>query len=115
MPATTRLNLGQLSSVADLADLMRHRRTLVLSGAAMSTESGIPDYRGPQGSLRIRRPILYREFVQSVAVRRRYWARSAAGWARVREARPNAGHVAVARLELLGSVAGVITQNVGSV
>ena len=73
-----------------LAGLMRKRRTVVLSGAGISTESGIPDYRGPQGALRNRRPIQYREFIESEAARRRYWARSAAGWARVDGAKPNA-------------------------
>ncbi len=100
------------SSVEDLAALMHGRRALVLSGAGMSTESGIPDYRGPQGSLRARKPMAYREFAQSAENRRRYWARSASGWARVRDARPNAGHLAVARLEATVHMAGVITQNV---
>lgn len=99
-------------SVQELAGLMRNRRTVVLSGAGISTESGIPDYRGPQGTLRTRAPIMYREFVQSAEARRRYWARSAAGWARVRDSKPNAGHGAVALLESLGVVRGVITQNV---
>ncbi len=98
--------------VDDLAALMQGRKTVVLSGAGMSTESGIPDYRGPQGSLRARKPMTYREFAQSAENRRRYWARSASGWARVRGARPNAGHLAVARLEATGHVAGVITQNI---
>jgi len=101
-----------MSSVDELASLLHYRRTVVLSGAGISTESGIPDYRGPQGSLRTRTPIMYREFVQSVEARKRYWARSAAGWARVRDARPNNGHRAIARLESLGAVVGVITQNV---
>jgi NAD-dependent deacetylase sirtuin 4 len=100
------------SSIKDLAHLMRGRPTLVLSGAGISTESGIPDYRGPNGSLRTRHPMQYREFVGSADARRRYWARSAIGWARVGKARPNAGHIAIARLEQLGIVSGVITQNV---
>lgn len=101
-----------MASVEELADLMRGRRTLVLSGAGISTESGIPDYRGPEGSLRARAPMSYRDFVQSAENRRRYWARSAAGWSRVRDARPNAGHLALARLETRGLITGVITQNV---
>jgi NAD-dependent deacetylase sirtuin 4 len=100
------------SSVEALAHLMRGRRTLVLSGAGISTESGIPDYRGPNGSMRKRRPMLYREFVASADARRRYWARSALGWTRVSTALPNAGHAAIARLEQLEFVTGVITQNV---
>ncbi len=95
-----------------LAALMRGRRTLVLSGAGISTESGIPDYRGPEGALRSRMPMQYREFVGSEEARRRYWARSAVGWARLTQARPNAGHTALARLEAAGAVIGVITQNV---
>ena len=95
-----------------LVDMMRGRRTAVLSGAGMSTESGIPDYRGPTGVLRARKPMTWQEFVGSAAARQRYWARSAAGWERVRDARPNAGHAALARLEERGIVAGLITQNV---
>jgi NAD-dependent SIR2 family protein deacetylase len=100
------------SSVEALAHLMRGRPTLVLSGAGISTESGIPDYRGPNGSMRTRRPMQYREFVGSEDARRRYWARSAIGWIRVGTALPNAGHAAIARLEQIGAVTGVITQNV---
>lgn len=100
------------SSIKDLAHLMQGRLTLVLSGAGISTESGIPDYRGPHGSMRTRHPMQYRDFVESENGRRRYWARSAIGWARVGQALPNAGHVAIARLEQLGIVSGVITQNV---
>jgi len=103
---------GTDGGVERLAGWMQGRVTVVLSGAGMSTESGIPDYRGPQGSLRARKPVTYREFAQSAENRRRYWARSAGGWERVRGARPNAGHLAVARLESLGKIAGVITQNV---
>ena len=79
------------SPVAALASLMRGRRTLVLSGAGISTESGIPDYRGPRGTLRSRLPMRYREFVGSEEARRRYWSRGAVGWSRLTLARPNAG------------------------
>lgn len=93
-----------------LLDLLRGRRAVVLAGAGCSTESGIPDYRGP-GS-KPRAPMQYGEFVRSEAARVRYWARSAVGWRRFSAARPNAGHVALAQLEDAGVVRGIITQNV---
>jgi NAD-dependent SIR2 family protein deacetylase len=95
-----------------LTDLLRGRRVTVLVGAGCSTESGIPDYRGPDTGARKRTPIQYREFVGSDAARRRYWARSTVGWRRIAAARPNAAHVALAELEAAGIVAGIITQNV---
>jgi len=95
-----------------LLDLLRGRRVVVLAGAGCSTESGIPDYRGPEGSLRTRTPIQYQEFVRSEAARVRYWARSTVGWTLFSAARPNEGHRALARLEAGGVVRGVITQNV---
>ena len=102
----------ELSSIEALAALLRARRVVVLGGAGCSTESGIPDYRGPEGSLRARRPIQYQEFLRSEATRARYWARSAVGWPRMAGARPNAAHAALARLEEAGLVRGLITQNV---
>lgn len=95
-----------------LIRLLRGRRVVVLAGAGCSTESGIPDYRGPEASVRPRRPIQYREFVESEEARVRYWARSTAGWPRFSAARPNPTHRALAELEAGGAVRGVITQNV---
>ncbi|MFO8065153.1 MAG: NAD-dependent protein deacetylase [Spirochaetia bacterium] len=98
--------------VEQLADVLRGRRVTVLSGAGLSTDSGIPDYRGPSGSLRTRKPVGYREFVTSEEARRRYWARSTIGWPRMKEVDPNASHHAIAALQAAGVVEDIITQNV---
>jgi NAD-dependent deacetylase sirtuin 4 len=99
-------------TVRALAELLRGRRTVVLTGAGVSTESGIPDYRSPEARERARRPIHGPEFVRSEAVRRRYWARAMVGWESFRRAQPGAAHLAIARLEARGVVMCVITQNV---
>ncbi len=98
--------------LAALAELLRGRRFVVLTGAGCSTESGIPDYRGPETRRRARNPIQGREFVRSDEVRRRYWARAVLGWARFSGAQPNPAHLALARLEREGRLLGLITQNV---
>ncbi|MCB9673116.1 MAG: NAD-dependent deacetylase, partial [Alphaproteobacteria bacterium] len=69
-----------------LVDLLSGRDVVVLSGAGLSTESGIPDYRGPQTRQRVRNPIQYRQFVDDPAWRARYWARATLGWPRIRDA-----------------------------
>jgi NAD-dependent SIR2 family protein deacetylase len=96
----------------ELLELLRGRRTVVLAGAGCSTESGIPDYRGPSGRLRSGGPMQYKEFVGSPEGRARYWSRSAVGWPVFSAARPNAAHRALADLEQAGLLEGVITQNV---
>jgi NAD-dependent deacetylase sirtuin 4 len=98
--------------LAPLIDLLSGRRIAALTGAGISTESGIPDYRGPETRRRARDPIQAREFRRDPAVRQRYWARSFVGWPRIRDARPNAGHRALARLQRAGIVTGLLTQNV---
>ncbi len=109
---TNAILAGDPTAMERLLALLRGRRIVVLAGAGCSTESGIPDYRGPQGSLRTRKPIQYQEFMRGEAARVRYWARSAVGWPRMAAARPNPGHVALARLEEGGRVRGISTQNV---
>jgi NAD-dependent SIR2 family protein deacetylase len=95
-----------------IADLVAAGDVTVLTGAGLSTESGIPDYRGSTGMARSFDPITYQEFVGSAADRQRYWARSHLGWRRITAARPNTGHRAVAELEHRGLLRGIITQNV---
>jgi NAD-dependent SIR2 family protein deacetylase len=94
-----------------LADLVAGGGVVVLSGAGLSTESGIPDYRGETGRTRRAEPMTYQTFTGSAAARRRYWARSHLGWRHVARAEPNAGHDAVAALQSRGLLAGIITQN----
>ncbi|HVG62663.1 MAG TPA: NAD-dependent protein deacetylase [Hyalangium sp.] len=103
---------SQIPDVGALASLLRGRRTVVLTGAGCSTESGIPDYRGPGTRARARNPIQHMEFLSRPEVRARYWARSLIGWPRFSQARPNAAHHALAALERDGHVLGLITQNV---
>jgi NAD-dependent SIR2 family protein deacetylase len=95
-----------------LRDLVHAGGVVVLSGAGISTESGIPDYRGPTGALRRHAPMTYQAFVGSAGARRRYWARSYLGWQQIATARPNRGHYAVAELQRRGLLDGIVTQNV---
>ncbi|MEU7787366.1 NAD-dependent protein deacetylase [Amycolatopsis sp. NPDC049159] len=104
--------LPRTSSLDELTDVVARGGVAVLSGAGLSTESGIPDYRGETGSLRRHTPMTYDEFVSSAEGRQRYWARSHLGWRTIARADPNDGHRAVTALCEGGYVGGVITQNV---
>lgn len=92
--------------------IRRHPRLLVLTGAGVSTGSGIPDYRDGEGSWKRKQPVQHGEFMASVATRRRYWGRSLIGWPVIRNARPNPAHKQIAELEVLGHSDLLVTQNV---
>lgn len=98
--------------LAPLHALVEAGGVVVLSGAGLSTESGIPDYRGPTGATRRTAPMTFQAFTGDAVARQRYWARSYLGWGQILNARPNAGHLAVAALQRRGFLAGLITQNV---
>ncbi|MEV4317768.1 NAD-dependent protein deacetylase [Actinocrispum sp. NPDC049592] len=104
--------LPRTTSLDEVVEVVAAGNVAVLSGAGLSTESGIPDYRGESGTLRRHTPMTYDEFVGSLEGRRRYWARSHVGWRTIARAEPNVGHHAVAALQARGLVSGVITQNV---
>lgn len=104
MPDAAALQLAQW--------LRAHQRVLVLTGAGISTASGIPDYRDDAGVRRGRLPIQGNEFRQSEAARKRYWARSMLGWPRLAQAAPNAAHRALAQLQQAGLLGPILTQNV---
>lgn len=105
----TRAAFEQVTRLRSLVDA---GGCVVLSGAGLSTESGIPDYRGPTGAQRTNSPMTYQEFVRSPQGRQRYWARSLLGWRQIADATPNTGHRAVAELQRRGTLDGIITQNV---
>jgi NAD-dependent SIR2 family protein deacetylase len=94
----------------ELVALLTRRRVAVLTGAGMSTDSGIPDYRGPDSPPS--NPMTILQFTSDPAFRQRYWARNHVGWRHMDDTRPNAGHRALAALERAGVVTGLITQNV---
>ena len=102
----------EVPGLQPLVELVARGNAVVLSGAGLSTDSGIPDYRGPSGVARRATPMTLQVFTGSAAARRRYWARSHLGWRVIARAEPNAGHAAVTRLARAGLLSGVITQNV---
>lgn len=106
------LDTAAHSNVESLLYWMNQRSFVVLTGAGISTSSGIPDYRDSEGMRRGRQPMMFQEFLNDPQARRRYWARAMLGWLRVRAAQPNAAHEALAALQNHGVISGVITQNV---
>jgi NAD-dependent SIR2 family protein deacetylase len=112
MPTELPTGLRPDAGIDALADLVADGGVVVLSGAGLSTDSGIPDYRGATGSLRRHTPMTYQTFTGDPRGRHRYWARSFVGWRQIRRARPNDGHRAVGELQAAGLLGGVITQNV---
>lgn len=101
---------SDLEVLQDIHGVLAGKRFALLTGAGLSTDSGIPDYRGPGAAPRA--PMTYQEFIGDTENRRRYWARNHIGWSHLRRAGPNDGHVAAARLERRGLITGLITQNV---
>lgn len=99
-------------ALSEVAALLRRGPALVVTGAGMSTESGIPDYRSPGGRLSKGRPMTYQEFAHSPEAVRRYWARAFVGMRYMRAAAPNRAHFALVELERAGLIRGIVTQNV---
>ncbi|HAQ59798.1 MAG TPA: NAD-dependent deacetylase [Microbacterium sp.] len=109
---TSVTELGSHASVlVDRAvEALAGRRIAILTGAGVSTDSGIPDYRGTGAP--VRSPMTWQQFMADESARRRYWLGSHLGWRAFSQAHPNAGHTAIARLEADGLASGVVTQNV---
>ncbi|MEV8040071.1 NAD-dependent protein deacetylase [Arthrobacter sp. NPDC080082] len=101
---------NELEVLQEIHGVLAGKRFALLTGAGLSTDSGIPDYRGPGAAPRA--PMTYQEFIGSPDNRQRYWARNHIGWSHLRRADPNDGHTAVARMERRGLLTGLITQNV---
>lgn len=100
------------AALAAITAQLKQKNVLVITGAGVSTDSGIPDYRGPNGSLTRHRPMTYQEFQHDKEALHRYWARSFVGWRHMAAAQPNPVHFALAELEHAGFISGIITQNV---
>ena len=103
---------AQDPSLALFEFIRQHPRLLILTGAGMSTDSGIPDYRDQEGQWKRKQPVQHGDFMQSELVRQRYWGRSLIGWPVIRDAEPNQAHAALAELEAMGHVELLVTQNV---
>lgn len=109
VPQVARVSSHRISA---LAEALGQRRVAVLTGAGLSTESGIPDYRGEGTRRRARSPVQYRAYIEDAEARRRYWARAMLGWGRFSSTEPNEAHQALASLQTSGWGWAPITQNV---
>lgn len=107
------IRTGQQDGIAKLRELLAEsRRAMVFTGAGISTESGIPDFRSPSGLWTRMKPIQFQDFVRSREIRREAWTRRFEGEDTIAKAEPNAGHRAIARLVVTGKVSLVVTQNI---
>src|SRR5438445_13439184 len=117
------INLVQSKFVAALAPMQTNReifishlragkKILIFTGAGVSTGSGIPDFRGPDGVWKRRQPVYYQDFMRSEAARIEHWDFKLEGWAGFRDARPNATPEAIVQLERAGKLLAVVTQNI---
>jgi len=110
VPSGAPASVESSAAVDEAVGILRGRRISILTGAGLSTDSGIPDYRGAGAP--VRTPMTFSQFLGDTDYRKRYWAGSHLGWRRFAAAAPNAGHRAIADLETRGLINGVITQNV---
>ncbi len=110
MTTVTELDAAATDALSRAVDALRGRRIAVLTGAGVSTDSGIPDYRGKGAP--VRTPMTVEQFLSSETARRRYWVGSHLGWRAFAASEPNGGHRALADLEQSGIATGVVTQNV---
>src|SRR5947208_12265809 len=112
LPVTiTRMNRGE--EIIRLVELLRSaNRIAVFTGAGISTGSGIPDFRGPEGVWKRRQPVYYHDFMRSEAARVEHWDYKLEAWAAFRDAQPNATHHSIVRLEQAGKLLAVVTQNI---
>lgn len=111
---TSRIHLSQLEDSAEALThfIQQHPKLMLLTGAGISTDSGIPAYRDAKGQWQHAAPVQHQAFMQQRSVRQRYWARSLLGWSVIRDAQPNAAHFHLSQLEQKGHVTCLVTQNV---